>query len=68
MSTIVDVQGLSKRFILHKDKSIKERLVNFSSSRSHREDFWALRDIDLRVETGSTLGLVGHNGSGRARC
>jgi len=64
--TIVDVQGMSKRFVLHQDKSIKERLVHFSVSRTHREDFWALRDIDLRIETGSTLGLVGHNGSGKS--
>jgi ABC-2 type transport system ATP-binding protein len=64
--TIVDIQNVSKRFVLHKDKSIKERLVNFTSARAHREDFWALRDIDLRIETGSTLGLVGHNGSGKS--
>jgi ABC-2 type transport system ATP-binding protein len=57
---------MSKRFVLHQDKSIKERLVNFRSSRSHREDFWALRDIDLQIETGTTLGLVGHNGSGKS--
>ena len=64
--TIVDIQRMSKRFVLHQDKSIKERLVNFSAARTHREDFWALRDIDLRIETGTTLGLVGHNGSGKS--
>lgn len=64
--TLVSVTDVSKRFVLHKDKSLKERLVNFRSSRRHRDDFWALRDIDLEITLGSTVGLVGHNGSGKS--
>ena len=64
--TLVSVSDVSKRFVLHKDKSLKERLVNFRSSRRHRDDFWALRDIDLEIALGSTVGLVGHNGSGKS--
>jgi ABC-2 type transport system ATP-binding protein len=64
--TIVQVQDVSKRFVLHKHKSVKERIVNARSAREHREDFWALRDIDLEIPTGSTVGLVGHNGSGKS--
>jgi ABC-2 type transport system ATP-binding protein len=64
--TIVSVDNVSKRFTLHKDKSFKERIVNFGRSRKHRNDFWALRDIDLQIPAGSTVGLVGHNGSGKS--
>ncbi|MCP2031673.1 ABC-2 type transport system ATP-binding protein [Okibacterium sp. HSC-33S16] len=63
--TIVSVQGVSKRFVMHKDKSIKERLVNAAKPK-HADEFWALRDIDIDVEAGSTVGLVGHNGSGKS--
>ncbi|WP_022884962.1 ABC transporter ATP-binding protein [Glaciibacter superstes] len=64
--TIVSIDNLSKRFIMHKDKSLKERLVNFGRARQHRDDFWALRNVSLDIPTGETLGLVGHNGSGKS--
>jgi ABC-2 type transport system ATP-binding protein len=43
--TLVSVNDVSKRFVLHKDKSLKERIVNFRTSRRHRDHFWALRDV-----------------------
>jgi len=63
---VVKMNGVSKRFIIRKEKSLKERVVNFSRSRKHKEDFWALRDIDLEIEAGTTVGLIGANGSGKS--
>ncbi len=63
---IVRVENVSKRFVIRKDKSLKERLVNAQRGRAHREDFWALRDIDVEIQAGHTVGLIGPNGSGKS--
>lgn len=64
---VIRIGGLSKRFVLRKDNSLKERIVGFGRvGRRHREDFWALRDIDLTTRAGETVGLIGHNGSGKS--
>ncbi|WP_350347322.1 ABC transporter ATP-binding protein [Agromyces sp. G08B096] len=64
---IVRVTGVSKRFILRKDNSLKERLVTFGRrGRRHREDFWALRDVTVAIQAGHTVALIGHNGSGKS--
>ncbi|HEU4849023.1 MAG TPA: ATP-binding cassette domain-containing protein, partial [Terrimesophilobacter sp.] len=63
---VVRVTDVSKRFVIRKDKSLKERIVNFGRGRKHRDDFWALRGIDLEIDAGTTIGLVGANGSGKS--
>jgi ABC-2 type transport system ATP-binding protein len=64
--TVIKVAGASKRFVIRKEKSLKERLVNFGRSNIHKEDFWALRDINLEIDSGTTVGLIGPNGSGKS--
>ena len=64
--TIVSLEEVSKRFILHRHKSLKERIVSASTARAHREEFWALKDVNLEINVGTTVGLVGHNGSGKS--
>lgn len=66
MDTAVDIQGVSKRFRLYKEKytSLKERLLH--AGRVPFEDFWALRDVEVEVATGETVGILGRNGSGKS--
>lgn len=66
MTTVVKLDNVSKRFVIRKEKSLKERIVNFGRSNKHKDDFWALRNLDVEIESGSTVGLIGPNGSGKS--
>ena len=70
MSSVIESQGLSKRFLLRHNRtgSIKERFLGLihASHREQTEEFWALRDVTLSVNSGEAVGIIGRNGSGKS--
>lgn len=45
--------------------SLKSELLNLFKKNSRPKRFWALKDINLSVQKGETLGIIGRNGSGK---
>jgi lipopolysaccharide transport system ATP-binding protein len=40
--------------------------INRSSSTVEDNTYWALRDVDLRIPRGETVGIIGRNGAGKS--
>lgn len=63
---VIQLEGVEKKFILshQKDTTLNSFLPQFSKQRS-TEDFSALKDINMEIEQGRVVGIIGRNGSGK---
>ncbi len=60
----IDLTTVGKRYQqLEEQAMLLKSLLPFW--RPTRTERWALRDVDLRIEPGETVGVVGHNGAGK---
>ena len=69
--TAIRLEKLSKSFRRHSDRSpttIKTYVLqDLLRRRRRREDItWAVRNVNLTVEQGRTVGIIGRNGSGKS--
>lgn len=73
----IEIENLSKRYIIdHQQRSDTLRDALASGLRGlwnrrrklgpQKEEFWALKDINLTVPPGEVLGIIGRNGAGKS--
>lgn len=64
---VIKVKDVWKKYRLHYEKEIflTEMLSNLLRRRKYYHEFWALKDINIEIEKGETVGIIGKNGSGK---
>lgn len=62
----INVKNMSKDFIIYGDKAntLKERIIRFN--KNNKEIRNVLQDINISIEKGETVALIGVNGSGKS--
>ena len=61
----VRLSGVSKRYVKFDDVPLLVTRLRFRA-KNKRTHLWALRDVDLEVGPGETVGVIGRNGFGKS--
>nr|UXE44094.1 teichoic acids export ATP-binding protein TagH [uncultured bacterium] len=57
--------GLSKAYQLYARRTDRLKQVMFGGFRRFYQEYWVLRGIDLEIERGECVGIIGANGAGK---
>jgi lipopolysaccharide transport system ATP-binding protein len=71
---LLETIGLSKRFCRRPELAMRYAIMDMlreirglpPEEKLRPGEFWALRNVDLHLERGEVLGVVGHNGAGKS--
>ena len=62
----ISVRGVSKTYRIFPTELDRLKEALSFGRKKYGHDFWALRDVNLEVEQGTTLGILGRNGAGKS--
>ena len=64
--TAISLRNVSKQYFLQSQKTFKELVPSLFGGGKAGEFIWALKDINLEIKKGETVGIIGRNGSGKS--
>jgi ABC-type polysaccharide/polyol phosphate transport system ATPase subunit len=62
----LDAVGVRYRLPFNRSRSLREATALWLRRRLIYDEFWALRNVTLRLQAGERLGIVGRNGAGKS--
>jgi lipopolysaccharide transport system ATP-binding protein len=68
-NTAIQVENLSKLYRLGDDAKqhrISDMFMPWRRLSDNNNEFWALKDIDFKIEDGESVGIIGRNGAGKS--
>jgi len=63
---VISLKGVDKCYQLYAQPVDRLKQFVWRGKRNFYQDFWALRDINLEVNAGEVIGIVGCNGAGKS--
>ncbi|MED4954839.1 ABC transporter ATP-binding protein [Paenibacillus macerans] len=68
MDVMIDIENVSMKYLIGSDRvqSLKEFVVKSLKGQTKQREFWALKDINLKIYRGEVVGLIGRNGAGKS--
>ena len=65
---MIELKNVSLKYNLNKESilSLKEYMIKFLKRKLNYEIFWAVKNVDLKIEKGEVLGIIGYNGAGKS--
>jgi len=61
----ISLKNVSKKYPIYDSPFQKLKEAVLKGTRRYHREFWALRNINLEIPKGVTLGILGQNGSGK---
>ena len=68
----IDINNVSKKFRRRTERPLTTTLKSYflqdfwKKKEQKRQFIWALKDINVKVKKGMTIGIIGQNGSGKS--
>lgn len=62
----IEINGLGKCYEIYKNPSDRLKQMLMRGHKLFYDEFWAIKNVNLKIKKGETIGIIGRNGSGKS--